>query len=368
MLVVPTALMDLLRTVIAVFHTDRDGNVRDGARLVPGLTREDAAGQAGLRAALHAAASQAQVRITDDADADEIFSVTPHDMRRTVISELGWKNVEELHRKRWAGHAAGDDVHHRAYMLDDPLLRPGTEIAALIDRTVVDELPGGLLIATLLRCTTGSQPALAPDAARIDTELTERGWLIRSDAHGEPLLTAAEVARELHIEAQAARRWLADGTLPSVVWKTRARGVERRATLSDVLAYKRRAATQITLSGLAEETRTTYHTLYQFVVAKSIVLERSGARGYLVPADIADRIRAHFAAQAALHARSVPMSVAAETLNTTLPTVHALIRDGSLTEDSRAHNGARMITRASLEHASATRRAPTRATRTRWLV
>ena len=44
-LVVPPALMDLFRMVIAVFHTDAEGVIRQDARLVPGLTRRDAGGR-----------------------------------------------------------------------------------------------------------------------------------------------------------------------------------------------------------------------------------------------------------------------------------------------------------------------------------
>lgn len=48
-LVVPPVLMDLLRVIVAVFHTDAAGNVRMDARLISGLNRRDESGQGSFR-------------------------------------------------------------------------------------------------------------------------------------------------------------------------------------------------------------------------------------------------------------------------------------------------------------------------------
>ncbi len=356
-LVAPPALMDLLRTVIAVFHTAEDGTVNAHARLVPGLNRADTSGQAGFRAALRVAAVAVNLPWLDDEQGEEMLSITPHSMRRSVITELTWEKVEEVQRKRFAGHAAGDDVHHRHYVLDDPTLRPAREVAEVIQATIATELLAGLAVPTPLRCTTGHQKALAADAPRIDAELAERGWLMVPHADGEPLLAAQEVARELGCTVQTARRWMADGTVPAIVISDRPRGAERRARMVDVLAVRDRLEGRFTLVDLAEELDQTYHTVYQYVRAQNLPLQKLGERDSVVPPATAERLRAHYRAQADLHRRAVPRSVAVITLQVSLYAVDRLIADGTLEEDERTHDGRRMVTRASLAKAAARRTA-----------
>lgn len=84
------------------------------------------------------------------------------------------------------------------------------------------------------------------------------------------------------------------------------------------------------------------------------------ARGYVVPEAAAHRLRSHFALQAELHGRAVPLSVAAETLRTTVAVVEKLLREGGLVEDDRAHDQRRMVTRDSLEAACTAGRLGTR--------
>ena len=70
-------------------------------------------------------------------------------------------------------------------------------------------------------CTTGWQGHLAADAARIDVELAERGWLVVPQDAGEPMLTPAEVAQEFEVTSKTARLWMADGRVPSIHWADR---------------------------------------------------------------------------------------------------------------------------------------------------
>lgn len=51
-LLVPTALMELLQTVIDVFHTDENGAVDPDRRLIPSLVSEGAGGSAAFKSAL----------------------------------------------------------------------------------------------------------------------------------------------------------------------------------------------------------------------------------------------------------------------------------------------------------------------------
>jgi integrase len=356
-LVVPPTLMALLRLVIAVFHTDADGVVRASARLIPGLKMRDAGGQSAFRTALAAAANAEGIDCSSDEDElDGTFSITPHDMRRAVMTDLDKTKIKASHAKRFAGHAAGADVHHRNYVLDDPELRPMRRVAKKIEKIMARELPAGLAVPTTIRCTTGNQPVLASEAFRIDAELVEFGWLVLADVDGEPMLSASEVTIELGVTTKTARIWMEDGRVPSVFWTDRANGEERRSRLSDVNGVRDRLRFLITLRGIAEEVDQPYHTVYQYVRAQGLELERHGERDYVVPTRTAGHLRGHYARQAELHTRAVPLSAAASTLSTPVTVVKNLITDGVLTEDDRAHDGRRMVTRDSLECARAARK------------
>jgi predicted site-specific integrase-resolvase len=348
-LVVPAALMDLLRITIAVFHTDENGQIRLEARLIPGLVTDRQSGQSAFRNALGKASAAVGVHLVGapGEELDETFSCTSHDLRKAAISELSWREIDLAWRKRWAGHAAGDDVHHRHYVLDDPKLRPGKDIADVIQHSLEDELCGNLAIPTRTRCTTRNQPALAADRDRIDAELAAHGWLVLPDAEGDPLLSAADVAREMNCSVQVARRWMESGRLPCVDYAPRARGVERRARLGEVVRLREEMHRFPAVRDLADELGQTYHTVYQYIRAQRLELVRIGERGYGVPPEAEAVIRRHYATQAALHARAVKISVAATMLGTKVEVILHYLREGDLVEDDRAHDGSRMITRES---------------------
>lgn len=351
-LVVPPALMGLIRIVIEIFHTDTEGNVRLEARLIPGLKRRDSGGQGTFRRALALAAAAEGVVCSDEEEVLEaVFSLTPHNMRRSVLSDLNRLGAKHSHSQRFAGHVPGTSVLARHYLLDDPKLRPLIKIARLIEGEISAELPQGLQLPTPVRCTTGVQEHLHEQADRLDGLLAERGWLVLpADAtDGEPLLGAEEVAAELGITVQTARRWMVEGVLPALVFQERARGAQRCARLDDVTRLREELASRLTLKAIAEEVGQPYHTVYQYVRAQQLELESSGGPEKVVPADTARRLREHYAAQAALHARAVPLSVAAGLLNTSVAVVSRLLDDGTLIEDDRAHDQRRMVTRCSVE-------------------
>ncbi|GAA4678942.1 helix-turn-helix domain-containing protein [Nocardioides nanhaiensis] len=353
-LVVPPTLMDLIRTTIAVFHTDADGVIRQDARLIPGLTRRNAGGQEAFRAALAGAAEAVRVDCTTEEDViDEVFSCQPHDMRRTILSDLDRLEVKDSHTRRFAGHLPGTAVLHRHYLLDDPKLRPARAIAVLIEGELSANLPAGLLLPTTVRCTTGNQPALQKDGLRIDAELAELGWLVlMTNEGGEPLLGSAEAAQLWDVTPKTARLWMAEGRIPSIPCGGRGTGQERRVRLSDAMSLRERLRAQITLVRLAEEVETTYHTVYQLVRAKGLELEAWGERDYIVPPATTTVLREHYAHQAELHRRAVPYSVAAKELGTTVAAVEHRVKDGMLDQDERAHDGRRMVTRKSLAEAT----------------
>lgn len=116
-----------------------------------------------------------------------------------------------------------------------------------------------------------------------------------------------------------------------------------------------RLADRMTLKDIATQVQQPYHTVYQYVRAQRLELEKWGERDHLVPSATVDHLRDHYARQAALHRRAVPLSVAASMLGLTVPGVQRLVEDGVLAADDRAHDGRRMVTRESVAAAQTTR-------------
>ncbi|WP_457253654.1 hypothetical protein [Pedococcus sp. P5_B7] len=362
--VAPPILMDLVRIVIAVFHTDSDGSIRHEARLIPGLERQDAGGQQGFRSALKAAAASVRnelgVDVPEVLDVSKVFSVTPHNMRRTILTELHLAGISDRAAQRIAGHVGGEAVLHRHYLLDDPQLQEEFKAAAVSERELRAAVGRGLTVPTSVRCTMGNQRALAADAVRIDTELVACGWLVLATDGDDYLLGASEVAVELGVSVGAARRWLASGYVPSVLEVRRARGSERRARLQDVLKVKDELSGRVTLRDLADELDRPYHAVYRFIRGGARELEPCGERDYLVPSGVATAVREHFKAQDDLRARAVPTSEAAVALGMQVPVLIHMITTGVLVEDDRAADGRRMVTKESLDAELSRRQVPGR--------
>lgn len=347
-LVVPPTLMDLIRAVIAIFHTDASGRVRRDARLVPGLARQDVSGQAAFRHRLRQIAVTVRVSMApfkQDGEIEAYF--TPHDLRRSVLSELSYGDGDKEAQRRFAGHTAGADVHARHYLLDDPLLGRMREIASELENELRSQVGQTLMIPTPVRCTTGKQTALHRDADRIDAALTEAGWLLPAqNEDADQLLSSTQVATRLKVTEKTAREWMRTGRLVAVR-KERPGG---HAWMSPVSAVEAKAAEldRSTLTSLAAELGMDYYALWSFVRARDLPLEPVGERSYVVPAATEQAIRAHIAAQAELRARSMSIAEAAAVLRLTVAEIDRRLDDGKLTADGPAHDGTRMITRESV--------------------
>ncbi len=364
LLLVPPAMMVLLRVTIAAFHTDpASGEVDNDARLVPGLAQHGTGGQSALRTALKRAAAELSVGHADDVDAT--FSIQPHDLRKSQLSHLARKHVEQLWRRRFGGHAAGHAVAERTYVLDDPELRPMLELTAVIEEEITTELPGGLLVPTAQRCTTGSQPALATRADDIDATLIDAGWLVPAHDGSMPMLDAAAIALELDCEVQAARRYLREGQIPSVVAAQLARGEQRVARWDDVQAVKRSREGWTTASELAVVVGKSLRVVTDQLRRAEVDSEVCGGVRLLAP-DAARAVIAHFQALAQLAERSMSIAAARSELGVTLLVVHHLIEQGTLIEDARNAAGARTVTRESVAAHAATRRPRVRGHWDRW--
>ncbi|WP_030529634.1 tyrosine-type recombinase/integrase [Phycicoccus jejuensis] len=343
-LVAPPMLADLIEAIIATFHTNPDGTLRMDARLIPGLRHADSGGQSSFRAALTAAAKAEKINVSGDV-ADQ-FSLTPHDMRRALLSDLDRKGLQRRRVQRVAGHRSDGTVLARHYLLDDPALRPAREAADAVQAELESQLPHGLMIPTTIRCTTGKQPALAACAHQLDTELMERGWLVAldQDAAGELMLEPVAAATRHGLAASTVRRWARQGQVRTATRRDSAGRTRTVVSDADVESKARGAAVPM----LAAELGVPYHQLYRWLREHDASHGRGGGALTLSEQDREDA-RAHFDAQAQLWKRAMPLSESAAYLRQSPAQVSAHIAAGRLVEDQRSTDGRRMVTRVSVE-------------------
>nr|MDA8071554.1 hypothetical protein [Actinomycetota bacterium] len=258
-LVVPAKMVELLRVGIEAFHTDPDtGAIDPAARLVPSILQANTGGQIGYQTALADAARDETL-----GSCDLGFRVSSHLLRKSCATDLAWSSgIEETIRRRFMGHRAGDDVFGRIYTLDHPDVAPLQKVAALLDDHIAAQ------IATLLTPTTrtvhwGRTNPLSYRSDHVAAVLGAAGWLVDpGDPDGLPC-EAGRVASELGIVATTARRWMRDGTIPSVVAPD-GDGVPRRySRLCEVWAQRDRLAGVTRLADLAEQLGVRYDEIYR---------------------------------------------------------------------------------------------------------
>lgn len=149
LVVIPPALMKLVRIVIAAYHTDADGFVDPQARLIPNLNSAEG-GQGGFQTAFRKVARQ--LGVDDDED-----SYTAHDLRKSLCSDLGWNTeVSELVQRRFVGHKAGSDVFAATYLLDRREIADLSPVVDAIEADIVASI-GTLVIRTERRALHGRE-------------------------------------------------------------------------------------------------------------------------------------------------------------------------------------------------------------------
>jgi hypothetical protein len=349
-LVIPRHLMVLIRAVIAAFHTGDDGAPADPTtRLIPGLGIEDAGGQASFRAALRTAATERGIDL--GSDLSDPLPPTPHDLRKGITSDLTWTDLPIEIRKRFAGHAIGNDVHSRTYALDHPSRAPMRTAAEAVEALLDAELPAGLLTPTTVRCTTRAQVTLADRADQIDAVLIDAGWLVLPGTT-VTLLDAAQIAPILDIAEGTARRWLRDGHVPARPIPGARRDM-LGATLHDVLALRDHLATRRTLTGLAEDLHVNYHVLYGWADRRGLPLSHDHGT-ICVPEDTEQALRDLKDLRDRLTRDGLTLREAATELGLPARTIEAFARTGRLTLlHERGPDGARYLTRQSVTSATA---------------
>ncbi|MDA8298271.1 MAG: hypothetical protein M0004_17135 [Actinomycetota bacterium] len=331
------SLTELLLTVIEVFHTDDEGNIDMGARLIPAIRKDDGGEQA-FRQALTRAARDLQ--LVSDAP-DDYCDVTPHAMRKGYNTDLAWDHdVPALVRLRTVGHKAGSDVNSLVYTLDRRLtadLRPAAESVERQLRAVTASL----------RIPTALRPSYARDRAEqaraYDARLLELGW--QQDPHAG-LIGVSEAAKELVLAESTTRRLLARGDIPAVKtpegWKARP---------EDVASYRdTRLRSRVTLGDVAAQCAVGYDRAYKVAARLGLALDKGPDGALLLSvADVA-AVRGECERLAALAERALPIGATANLLGTRhYGSVHRWVAEGRLAYDvERDGAGHRWVTKQSL--------------------
>jgi hypothetical protein len=350
-------MMQLLRVAIEAFHTDPDtGQVDTDARLVPGILQANAGGQIGYQSALGDAAREEIL-----ASRDLGFRVSSHLLRKSCATDLAWASgIEDTIRRRFMGHRAGDDVFGRIYTLDHPDVAPLQQVAAVLDTNISTQI-ATLLTPTTRRVHWGRTNPLSYRADHIDAVLGAAGWLVDPGDPDDPLCEPKRVADELGIAVTTARRWMADGTITSVVAPDR-HGVPRRySRLSDVWAQRDQLAGTLRLGDLAEQLGVRYDEIYRTMASIGLGPAQHQTSKELVLSDAeAEALRVEHARVRALHRRSMKLSAAARQLQVSVTTAGVLLNRGELELDPETDtSGARFVTRASVQSCERVRSATT---------
>jgi hypothetical protein len=345
-LVVPPALMELIRVAIEAFHTDPvSGRIDRAARLVPGVQRADRGGSNSYQTAF-IAATEAEGLSSNDLG----FRVSNHLLRKSLATDLAWEtSLDGAVCRRFMGHRAGEDVFGRIYSLDHLAMAPFQKVAEVLQGNIEGTI-GSLLVLTTRTVQWGRKNPLSDRAEHVDAVLRATGWLVDPGAVDDPLCRSERVADELDIFVTTARRWMADGTLPTV-HAPDAQGVPRRwCQLGAVRARRDQLARRHPLPDVAAELGLPYHELYQMVRRLGLRLDRRpGSQEYEVDDEAVATLRAERKRVRALHRRSMKLTAAAYKLSLARSTVGLLVRRGELTLDPETDSsGAQFVTAASV--------------------
>jgi integrase len=348
-LVVPERLMEVLRVVIEAFHTDPDtGQVDTAARLVPGIRVANQAGLMNYQTALADAAGAEGL-----CSADLGFPVTTHLLRKSCATDLAWATgIDDHVRRRFMGHRAGDDVYGRIYTLDHPDVAPLRQVAEILDANI-EKTIGSLLVPTTRKIRWGPDNPLRARADHVGATLAAAGWHVEPGAPEDPLCPAERVAAELDIYVTTARRWMADGTLPTIVAPDDT-GVPRRwVRLTDIWAHRDRLTGRLVLPDVAESLGLRYHEAYHLLRRLDLDLDQHPTTGeYKLTPEAVHAMRAETERIRDLHRRSVKLAAAARQLRMAASSVALMSRTGELEVDPETDSsGARFVTRASVERA-----------------
>ncbi|MBZ5735642.1 tyrosine-type recombinase/integrase [Nocardioides sp. TRM66260-LWL] len=348
-LVVPEAMMVMIRVIIDAFHLD-DDVLDPKERLVPPL-KALGGGQGGFRDALEKAATREGLTVVlddeffsrSDAASGEPVKVTPHKMRKSFSTDLLAEGMVIEKVETALGHAPGNRVIHRSYMLDDPEFRAAAEAADVMASQIERYLPNGLLVPTSISCTTGNQFVLQERREHIEEVLLNAGWLVRPTDDGLDVNDAASLTGLTPHYLRQLRR---EGKLETVPGTANGRA-PMRIPMEEVIRLQNRGSD---LTALAEEIGESKDRIRHYLTRQlGMTLETKDGAFLAISPEQADLARSYFREQTALRERALSVPVAANLLGTTSRTVRALIARGDLKGDILFHGGIGSVTRSSIE-------------------
>ncbi|GAA1892633.1 hypothetical protein [Lapillicoccus jejuensis] len=356
-LVVPAPLMDLIRVVIDVFHTDPAGHVHTKARLVPGLQADDTGGQSAFRNALTgaAAAEGLNMRLEDTKlrarQGMVTVAPTPQRMRQSFATALQANREVVENIRAYMGHRRGTEVIHQHYLLEDLEMKPQRDVAATMTEQIVTRLPDGLMVPTATSCTTGRQRALARRAAEVDAKLIDLGWFVEQIPDGD-WLSVAQAAELRGVTTAQILDDIRNGRLESMkALRADQAGFRYLVDVKGLLRMADELGAGSSMRELAHELGEPYDKIRQYITRHPDLscVARDGVRDHQMSDEVANHVRSYFLAQRALAERAIRMPDAAKQLSISVASVKTLIRHGQLQEDDRFHGGVQSVTRLSLE-------------------
>jgi hypothetical protein len=333
--VIPPILMCLIERFIAAFHTAADGTVDLDARLVPAIGHAEAGGIGAYTTALGVAAGK---EIVEDA-------VCSHDLRKSLCTDLRWNtDLDQVIQRRLVGHAAGNDIHDRVYVLDHPdlagLREAADEIERLVRNTVEDVMVPTVRFPAFYRTNH-----LAARSASIRSACVEMGWLVEN----RDSMSVVAVADLLGRSDTQARRLIQHGLI--LGRKTSgSSGTEWRVDRTDIDAFLNRYRDLMTIDEAAEALGLDYHRAFhlQRRLKLDVQLDEATRRLILEQRHL-DAMRAELARIEALHLRSMTVTQTARVLGRRETTVRGWIEHHLTADPETDSSGVRFVTRDTVE-------------------
>jgi integrase len=349
---VPLPLLELLRTYIAAYHTDTEGVVAHGARLILGMREPGIGGVNAYRTALNKAFAAEGLTYNELG-----FNASTHHLRASLGGELKHHlDIDEMIRSEILGHLVraqdgGSAVTVRSYTPALPQLEPFVAVAKVQGTFITDQ------IGSLCKPITRPHPlgnVVYLDAGRLAAarSVLETAGLLPTETGLVPFPEAAQI---VGVSRQVIDRAVTAGKLTAVTVEQPVGGPVRLLSLDEVLAFKlerQPAGDHITSEEAAQLLAISQWSLVRLVKLGAIVGTRQSNNRFLVSkADVEGR-RERLVRLAALQERAVRVGEAAARLHLSTDATKRLLRAGRLERDAESDLdpvGGHYITVASIE-------------------
>lgn len=325
-LIVPRSLVPLIEKIIEVFHTNEDESVQYDHPLIPGLREINKPKKAGFEHALKNAAGFHRIDLSFDNSVSK--DLATHDFRKAINTDLSALDVSVDARSAWLGHASGNTVNERSYIVKDKALRLERLVASKIDELITCEVPEGLMIPTRRRCTERIHKALHIDAHHIDTSLIEAGWLV-DEASAQDALLVEDISRLTGYSHNQIERWFRDDLLERVYIRRPGCKEKVGAKSEEVFQLVEVLSQLSTIDDIAKELDRPYEQVWRWTKNLKITpIER----GRLLFIDMAgqEKLRENAKREDCILEETMSLSEVAKTLNLSNSMVTLLLKNGIL--------------------------------------